>query len=73
MHALSTELDRIARHMSPLMPGSLTGPRPHGVDDPDHLTVLDAWHHAGTRRIEVDLLCHMAPVYVQRINVRGVL
>jgi hypothetical protein len=34
--------------------------------------VLDAWHHAGTRRIEVDLLRHMAPVYVQRINFRGV-
>lgn len=34
--------------------------------------VLDAWHHAGTRRIEVDLLRHMAPVYVQRINFCGV-
>ena len=34
--------------------------------------VLEAWHHAGTWRIEVDLLRHMAPVYVQRINVRGV-
>ena len=34
--------------------------------------VLDARHHAGTRRIEVDLLRHMAPVYVQRINFRGV-
>jgi hypothetical protein len=72
MHALSTKLDRIARRMSPLMPGSLTGPRRHEVDDPEQPRVLEAWHHAGTRRIEVDLLCHMAPVYVQRINCRGV-
>jgi hypothetical protein len=35
--------------------------------------VLDARHHAGRRRIEVDLLRHMAPVYVQRINFRGVM
>jgi hypothetical protein len=34
--------------------------------------VLEAWHHAGTRRVEGDLLCHTAPVHVQGINVRGV-
>jgi hypothetical protein len=71
MHALSTKLDRIARRMSPLMPGSLTGPRRHEVDDPEQPRVLEAGHHAGTRRVEVDLLCHMALVYVQRINGRG--
>src|SRR6266540_3488206 len=35
--------------------------------------VLEAWHHAGTRRVEVDLLRHRAPVHVQGINCRGVL
>jgi hypothetical protein len=35
--------------------------------------VLDAWHHAGTRRVEVDQLRHIAPVHVQGINFRGVL
>jgi Tn3 transposase DDE domain len=35
--------------------------------------VLDAWHHAGTRRVEGDQLRHMAPVHVQGINLRGVL
>ena len=35
--------------------------------------VLDAWHHAGTRRVAADQLRHMAPVHVQGINVRGVL
>jgi hypothetical protein len=54
------------------MPGSLTGPRHHEVDDPEQPRVLEAWHHAGTRRVEVDLLYHMALVYVQRINGRGV-
>jgi hypothetical protein len=70
--ALSTTLDRIARRMSLLMPGSLTGPRHHEVDDPEQPRVLEACHHAGTRRVEVDLLYHMALVYVQRINGRGV-
>jgi hypothetical protein len=35
--------------------------------------VLEAWHHAGMRRVEGDLLRHRAPVYGQGINVRGVL
>jgi hypothetical protein len=35
--------------------------------------VLDAWHHAGTRRVEVDQLRHIAPVHFQGINFRGVL
>jgi hypothetical protein len=35
--------------------------------------VLEAWHHGGMRRVEGDLLCHMAPVPVQGTNVRGVL
>jgi Tn3 transposase DDE domain len=35
--------------------------------------VLDAWQHAGTRRIEGDQLRHIAPVHVQGINLRGVL
>jgi hypothetical protein len=35
--------------------------------------VLDAWHHAGTRRVEGDQLRHIAPVHVQGINLRGVL
>jgi hypothetical protein len=35
--------------------------------------VLDAWHDAGTRRVEGDHLRHMALVHVQRINLRGVL
>jgi hypothetical protein len=34
--------------------------------------VLDAWQHAGTRRVEGDQLRHMAPVHVQGINLRGV-
>lgn len=34
--------------------------------------VLDAWHHAGTRRVEEEQLRHMAPVHVQGINFRGV-
>lgn len=35
--------------------------------------VLDAWHHAGTRRVAVDQLRHIAPVHFQGINFRGVL
>jgi Tn3 transposase DDE domain len=35
--------------------------------------VLDAWQHAGTRRVEADQLRHIAPVHVQGINLRGVL
>jgi hypothetical protein len=35
--------------------------------------VLDAWHHAGTRRVEGYLLRHIAPVHFQGINFRGVL
>ena len=35
--------------------------------------VLDAWQHAGTRRVEGDQLRHMAPVHMQGINLRGVL
>jgi len=35
--------------------------------------VLDAWHHAGTRRVEGDQLRHIAPVHFQGINLRGVL
>ena len=35
--------------------------------------VLDAWHHAGTRRVEGDQLRHIAPVHFQGINFRGVL
>jgi hypothetical protein len=35
--------------------------------------VLDAWHHAGTRRVEADQLRHIAPVHFQGINFRGVL
>jgi hypothetical protein len=73
MQALFTKLDRIARCMAPLMPGSLTGPRRHGVDDPEQPRVLEVRHHAGTRYVEVDLLRHMAPVPVQAINGHGVL
>jgi hypothetical protein len=35
--------------------------------------VLEAWHHAGMQRVEVDLLRHRASVHGQGINVRGVL
>ena len=35
--------------------------------------VLDAWQHAGTRRVEGDQLRHIAPVHMQGINLRGVL
>jgi len=35
--------------------------------------VLDAWHHAGTRRVEAEVLRHIAPVHFQGINFRGVM
>jgi len=35
--------------------------------------VLDAWHHAGTRRVETDVLRHIAPVHFAGINFRGVM
>ena len=35
--------------------------------------VLDAWHHAGTRRVEAEVLRHIAPVHFQGINLRGVM
>ena len=35
--------------------------------------VLDAWHHAETRRVDPDLLRHIGPVHFAGINFRGVL
>jgi len=35
--------------------------------------VLDEWHHAGIRRVEPEILRHIAPVHVQDINFRGVM
>jgi TnpA family transposase len=35
--------------------------------------VLDAWHGAGTRRVEPEILRHIAPVHFQGINFRGVM
>ena len=35
--------------------------------------VLDTWHHAGIRRVEPEILRHIAPVHFQDINFRGVL
>jgi hypothetical protein len=35
--------------------------------------VLDEWHHAGIRRVEPEILRHIAPVHFQDINFRGVM
>jgi TnpA family transposase len=35
--------------------------------------VLDDWHHAGIRRVEPEILRHIAPVHFQDINFRGVM
>ena len=33
--------------------------------------VLDTWHHTGVRRVEPEILRHIAPVHFQDINFRG--
>jgi len=33
--------------------------------------VLDTWQRTGTRRVEPDLLRHIAPMHFQNINFRG--
>jgi hypothetical protein len=35
--------------------------------------VLDTWQNAGARRIEPEVLRHIAPVHCQGINVRGIM
>ena len=35
--------------------------------------VLDTWHSAGIRRVEPEILRHIAPVHFQGINFRGVM
>jgi hypothetical protein len=35
--------------------------------------VLDTWHGAGIRRVEPEILRHVAPVHFQDVNFRGVM
>jgi len=35
--------------------------------------VLDTWHDAGLRRVEPEILRHIAPVHFQDINFRGIM
>jgi len=35
--------------------------------------VLDTWHDTGLRRVEPEILRHIAPVHFQGINFRGIM